>query len=215
MAVKIHDCEQRSEEWFELKRGLLSSSTVSLALAKTKSGWGASRDNLMTQLVMERLGIPVEGFTSLEMQWGIDTEPEARNAYSFITDNEVQEVGFVTSSGLEGMGASPDGLIDHDGLLEIKCPAPKTHMKTMLTGKYDYKYWQQMQFQMMICDRQWCDFVSYDPRMPPHLQFWTRRVYRMDNDEMHQFAQDCRDFVTQLEERMKQLEKVEPIANVA
>src|SRR6056300_518862 len=109
MPVKIHDCEQRSEEWFELKRGLLSSSTVSLALAKTKSGWGASRDNLMTQLVMERLGIPVEGFTSLEMQWGIDTEPEARNAYSFITDNEVQEVGFVTSSGLEGMGASPDG----------------------------------------------------------------------------------------------------------
>ena len=210
---KIHMMEQRSEEWFAHRRGKLTASRISDTLAKTRSGWGASRDRYMTELILERFGIQREPFTTPDMEWGTQTEPEARSVYEYLTDATVSEVGFVDHDTIPMLGCSPDGFVGDDGLVEIKCPASHTHMNTLISDKIDGKYIQQMHCQMMICDRKWCDFVSFDPRMPPHLQIFIRRIEAQD--DYLELGEDCDNFLRELERKMEALENVEPIANVA
>lgn len=151
------------------------------ATAKTKSGYGASRANLMAALICERLtDTPMESFTTQAMQWGIDKEPEAIAAYSFLYGVEVVPTGFVRHPSIEYCGATPDGAVGDDGLVEVKCPNTATHLNTLLRGAADPKYVKQMQFQMACTGRAWVDFISYDPRMPPELQM---RSYRVPRDE--------------------------------
>lgn len=172
--------DQRSAEWFAARLGRLTASRVADMMAKTRSGWGADRGNYAWELALERLtGEPSPSFCSPAMQWGIDTEDKARAAYQIHALCNVVEVGFVEHPTLFA-GASPDGLIGSDGMLEIKCPNSKTHGETLLNGTISDKYLKQMQFQMACTGRSWCDFASFDPRFPDEMQLWVRRI---DRDE--------------------------------
>ena len=174
--------EQRSEEWFSARLGCVTASRTADVMAKTKSGYSASRANYMAQLITERLtGQANEGFSSAAMQWGADTEPQARMAYELITGENVREVGFVLHPTIKSFGASPDGLVGANGLIEIKCPNTATHIDTLLSEKVPSKYITQMHVQMICTRRDWCDFVSFDPRLPGEMNFWMHRVHRDDD----------------------------------
>jgi len=169
--------EQRSDEWFAARLGKVTASRVADVIAKTKTGPSASRENYATQLVLERLtNKQAESYTNAAMQWGTETEPMARQAYELKRGLFVNETGFVDHPTIEMSGASPDGLVGTDGLIEVKCPNSATHMETMLTQKVPVKYIPQMMWQMACTGRNWCDFVSYDPRFPENLQIFIERV---------------------------------------
>ena len=172
------DCiQQGTAEWFAARAGKVTASRMADVMARTKTGYGAGRASYMAELICERLtGAKTDGFTSAAMQWGTETEPQARAAYEFIADAEVEETGFHIHPSIDGLGASPDGLVGSEGLLEIKCPNTATHLETLLTETIPKKYVLQMQTQMICTGRQWCDFVSFDPRLPAELQIWIRRV---------------------------------------
>lgn len=172
---------QGSDEWKALRLGKVTASRVADVVARTKSGYGASRANYAAQLIAERLtGVVAESYTNAAMQHGTDTEPEARNAYEFYSGQTVEEVAFVPHPEIADAGCSPDGLVDVDGLVEIKCPQTATHLETLLGQAVPGKYETQIQFQMACTGRQWCDFVSYDPRMPEIMRLFVVRVYRDD-----------------------------------
>ena len=164
--------EQRTEEWFQQKLGKVGASHIADVMAKTKSGPAASRKNYMMKLLCERLtGRREEGYTNAAMQHGIDLEPQARGMYEGINGVLVVESGFVDCPSIPMAGASPDGLVGDDGLVEIKCPNTATHVDFLRTGKIDPDYEKQMLFQMICTNRGWCDFVSFDDRMPQELQY--------------------------------------------
>lgn len=177
--MNIASMDQRSAEWFQARLGKATASKITDIVARTKTGWGASRANYAAQLVAERLtGVPTEGFTSSAMQWGIDTEEEARRAYSFFRDTDVTECGFADHPTIGMSGASPDGLVGADGLLELKCPQTATHIATLQGGTVPTKYIHQIQWQIACTGRQWCDFASYDPRLPESMRLFVKRVDR-------------------------------------
>jgi putative phage-type endonuclease len=195
--------EQRTEEWFAARLGKVTASKVSDVMAKTKSGYSASRATYMSQLLVERMtGTRAEGFTNSAMQWGTDTEPQARAAYEFITDNAVTEIGFVDHPFIKMSGASPDGLVGDVGMLEIKCPNTSTHIQTLLDEKIPKRHVDQMQWQMACTERDWCDFVSFDPRMPAGHEYFCSRLKR-DDKGIADMEAEVADF---LEELSKQIE---------
>lgn len=172
---------QGSPEWHELRVGKVTASRVADVLAKIKTGESASRKNLRTELVVERLtGKKTEGFTNAAMDRGIELEPIARAAYECATDNFVDQIAFVDHPTIEWFGCSPDGLVGTDGLIEIKCPNSATHLEYIEDNAPPKKYYTQMQAQMACTGRQWCDFVSFDDRMPDGLQLLIVRVNRDD-----------------------------------
>lgn len=173
--------EQGTPEWHAERCGKITASRIADMLAKTKTGWGASRANYQAQLVAERLtGIVADGYSNAAMQWGTDTEPEAANAYAFYHGADLQTVGFVPHPDIAMSGASPDRLVGDAGLVEIKCPNTATHIQTLLDGAVPGKYRLQMQWQMACTGRRWCDFVSYDPRMPEEMRLFVRRMERCE-----------------------------------
>jgi len=178
--------EQRTEEWFQARLGKVTASRVADVLSKIKSGESASRRNYKIQLVSERLtGEKQESYINQAMQDGIDREVFARDRY-VQQFGEVEEVGFVNHPTLEA-GASPDGMVGDDGLLEIKCPMGTTHTETLITQEVPSKYIPQIQFQLRCSGRKWCDFVSYHPMFPKHLQLFVKRV---EADEVYQAELD-------------------------
>ena len=196
---------QRTPEWFELRLGKVTASRIGDLMAKTKSGYSASRTNYMAELAIQRLtGTVEQGFTSPAMLWGTEQESNARNAYSFFTDNEVNEIAFINHPTIEQAGASPDGLVGDDGLVEIKCPNSATHLDTLLTGKINNKYLLQMQWQMACSGRKWCDFVSFDPRFPEDLKIFIKRVER-DDKLIAEITAEVKKFLAELDETMTQL----------
>lgn len=198
--------DQRSDEWFEARRGKVTASRIGDLMARTKTGYGASRQNYMDQLIDEIItGQSQPGFTNAAMQWGIDTEPQARSAYELITGNEVQEVGFITHPRIVDAGASPDGLVDDDGMLEIKCPNTKTHREFLLTEKIPKRYMLQMQWQMACAGRAWCDFVSFDPRLLDGSLHC--KVVRVDacSDTIADIEQEVEQFLIELGDVVKRI----------
>lgn len=178
----MSDIAQGSAGWHNLRLGKVTASKVADIIAKTKTGYSASRANYAAQLITERLtGLPTEGFTNAAMQWGTETEPEARAAYEFNRAETVVEVAFVPHPTIGETGASPDGLVGEEGLVEIKCPNTATHIETLIGGAVPAKYVTQMQWQMACTGRKWCDFVSFDPRMPESMRFFCQRVERDDS----------------------------------
>lgn len=199
------DIIQGSPEWFQVRCGKVTASRVADLIAKTKTGWGASRANYMAELIAERLtGASAPNFTNAAMQWGTEQEPEARAAYEFRTDSEVVSVGFVVHPHIADAGASPDGLIGSDGLIEIKCPNTATHIETILGQTVPAKYVTQMQFQMACTGRQWCDFVSFDPRMPESMRYFQKRVER-DDKLIAGLESDVSEFLDELAKKIAAL----------
>lgn len=170
--------EQRTEDWFSDRLGCVTASKVADVMAKTKSGYGAARANYMAQLLCERLtGEREQGYCNAAMQRGIDLEPQARAQYEFHTGNTVTETGFVLHPTIAMCGASPDGLAGEDGLVEIKVPNTATHITTLRGGKIDDRYMKQMHLQMLCTGRKWCDYVSFDDRLPEAMQLHIQRVH--------------------------------------
>jgi putative phage-type endonuclease len=171
---------QGSQEWLLARVGKVTASRIHDIVATTKSGgFTAGRKNYLAELITERLtGTPAPSFQSAAMAYGSECEPEARAAYSFQMDVDVQEVGFTPHHSLADVGCSPDGFVGDDGLIEIKCPNTATHLDTLLHGKIDPEYITQMQAQMACTGRKWCDFVSYDKRLPEPMRLYVRRVPR-------------------------------------
>ena len=197
--------EQRSPEWFAARLGKVTASRVADVIAKTKSGYSTSRDNYMAQLVCERMtGTQGESYTNAAMQWGTDQEPLARAAYEAAQDVLVDETGFVIHPRIQEAGASPDGLVGMFGLIEIKCPNTATHIETILSDKVPGKYITQMQWQMACTERQWTDFVSYDPRMPEGLQLFIQRV-DFDPEYVKTLETEVIAFLCELETKIKNL----------
>jgi len=200
--------EQRSEEWFAARCGKVTASRVADIIAKTKTGYSASRENYLAQLVCERMtGKPAESYSNAAMQWGVDQEVYARSAYELAKDVLVQEVGFVVHPNIENAGASPDGLVGEFGLVEIKCPNTATHIQTLLDQKVPDKYNIQMQWQMACTGRQWCDFASFDPRMEEGLQLFIKRV------EYHplfvsELEKEVINFLMDVEDKIRKLNKL-------
>lgn len=204
----MQDIIQGTPEWHAIRCGKVTASRVADVVARTKNGWGASRANYAAELIAERLtGTVADGFTNAAMQWGSQTEPDARRAYSFRTDVDVVEVGFVLHPTIEFAGASPDGFVDADGLVEIKCPNTATHIETLLGATVPAKYLTQMQWQMACSGRQWCDFVSFDPRMPEAMRLFVQRVHR-DDGRIAELEQEVSAFLGEVEKKVSELSKL-------
>ena len=188
--------------------GKVTASRVADVIAKTKSGYSTSRDNYMAQLVCERLtGTVAESFTNAAMQWGTDNEPLARAAYEAKMDVLVDEVAMITHPIIKMAGASPDGYVGSEGLIEIKAPQTATHIDTLLTQTVPGKYITQMQWQMACTGRKWCDFVSFDPRMPEELQLFIKRVPR-DEGYINTLEKEVEIFLSELDEKIEKLNKL-------
>ena len=197
--------EQGSTEWFAARLGKVTASRVADVIAKTKTGYSTSRENYMAQLVCERMtGTQGESYSNAAMQWGTDQEPLARAAYEAAKDVLVDEVGFIVHPTIIAAGASPDGLVGDDGLIEIKCPNTATHIDTLLSEKVPSKYNTQMQWQMACTGRKWCDFVSFDPRMPEGLQLFIQRV-DFDAEYVKMLEAEITGFLGELETKIEKL----------
>jgi putative phage-type endonuclease len=197
--------EQGTAAWFASRVGKLTASRMADAMAKTKTGYGASRANLMAEIVVERLtGQKTEGFTNSAMQHGIDTEPHARAAYEFHSDNAVELIGFVDHSRIAMFGASPDGLVGSNGLLEIKCPGSAAHIDVLLRGVIPGKYQTQMATQLACTGREWCDFVSFDPRLPEEMRLFVQRFYR-DASQIAEIEREAETFLGEVEDTINRL----------
>lgn len=204
-----NDIIQGSDAWFERRIGKATASKMADLMAKTKTGYSASRANYMAQLIVERLtGQKQESYTNAAMAHGTETEPQARAAYELETGNQVKEVGFVDHPVISMSGASPDGLINDDGMIEIKCPNTATHIDFLLSGDVDGKYIKQMMWQMACTGRHWCDFVSFDPRLPVNLQIKIVRVIR-DEVVISEMENEVKKFLDEVSEKVKKLQEIE------
>jgi len=200
--------EQRTDEWFESRLGKATASRIADIIAKTKTGPSASRDNYAVQLVLERITQSKgESYTNAAMQWGTDTEPMARQQYELKRGVFVDEVGFIDHPTIAMSGASPDGLVGADGLVEIKCPNSATHMETLVSRKIPQKYIPQMMWQMCCTGRNWCDFVSFDPRFPENLQIFVERV-EYDPTYARMLELEVTQFLDEVEKKVEILRKL-------
>lgn len=199
---------QRSGDWLKARCGMATASRFADVLATIKTGEAASRRNYRAQLVVERMtGVPQESYQNEAMRYGTEMEPFARIAYEAASGNIVTEVGLIRHPEILA-GASPDGLVEADGLVEIKVPNTATHIDTLLNGM-DPGHLPQIQGQMWITGRKWCDFVSYDPRMPEQHRFYCERVKRDDKyiqnleTEVIKFLNEVSSTIERLEARLR------------
>lgn len=198
--------EQGSQDWYAARLGCVTASRVADVVAKTKSGYSAARQTYLGQLLSERLtGLPTETFQNAAMRWGSEMEAFGVEAYEAATGLETFQVGFLFHPNLAYAGASPDRLVAPDGLVEVKCPTTSTHIETLLKGEVPDRYQIQMQWQMACTGRAWCDFVSFDPRLPEAYQLFIQRVPR-DAERIVFLEQEVALFLEELEAKLDALE---------
>jgi putative phage-type endonuclease len=204
--MMIHDIPQGTDAWLQVRLGKATASRMADITARTKTGWGASRANYAAQLVCERLtGLPQDSFTNAAMQWGKDHEDEARAAYQIHALCEVREIGFADHPTIPMAGASPDGLVAESGLVEFKCPNTATHLQTLLGQGFGDKYVKQALWQMAcLPGREWCDLVSYDPRLPESMRLFVQRIER-DDAAVASLEAHVIDFLGEVDETVAQL----------
>lgn len=203
--MKVIDFPQGSAEWLASRAGKVTASRLEDVLAKIKSGEAAARRDYRAQIVAEILtGRPQEdGYINAEMQWGLDNEILASGAYQVAKDIDVDPVGLVLHPTIDRAAASPDGLAGV-GLVEIKCPKTATHLQYLLAGEVPTKYLPQMQWQLACTERPWCDFVSYDPRLPDELQLFVVRLER-DNARIKEMEAEVLKFLFEVDATLKAL----------
>jgi len=200
--------EQLSQEWFEARLGKVTASRVSDVLATRKGQESTVRAKYKLQLATERLtNKKTDTYMNQAMQDGIEREPMAREIYEKLKDVTVEEVGFVQHPAIERAGASPDGLVGDDGIIEIKCPIETTHTTNLLERKLPSKYKPQVQFQLATTGRQWCDFISYNPNFEPRLQLMVVRVER-DNEYIEMLEVKIKEFLNEVEDMIKTLKEI-------
>jgi len=201
----IESCEQGSKEWLSLRLGKITASRVKDVLTK---GRGTSPSKTAESYMMELIAEVLTGkskpfFENDAMRWGTETEPQARAMYSVNNDfTEVREVAFVEHN--EQVGISPDGLVGDDGLLEIKCPNTTTQLKRALSNDYSSDYKAQIQMQLWVTEREWCDFVSFDPRLECEAGYLQQRVMR-DEDYIKEMKEKVNVFVKKMNELIELL----------
>lgn len=197
--------EQGTPEWFEARYGNASASRISDIMAKTKSGYSASRENYLTELVLERFGVFEEKYSNASIEWGNEQEPFARATYETKNNVMVDEVGYILHPVIAKSGASPDGKIGNNGLLEIKCPNTKTHFEYLLADKPPSKYIPQMAWQQACTGALWTDFVSYDPRAPKGLEYFQVR-YMRDDEYIKELETEVAKFLVEVQAKFDQLQ---------
>ncbi len=184
MSASVIVCEQRSEEWRQARAGKVTASEISNVLAKgrTKNQEALTRANYRAQIIAEILtGRPAEDTLSTgPMRWGIANERYAKAAYEAQCDVLVDNVGFVIHPTIKRFGASPDGLVGDDGIVQFKCPNTATHLTCLLRGDIPAEHLPQIHTELACAgpQRVWCDFVSFDPRLPEDLQLFVKRLPR-------------------------------------
>ena len=176
----ISNIDQGSEAWHSIRLGKVTASRMKDVLSKGRgTAQSKTAETYMMELLCERLtGESKPFFENDAMQWGTATEPQARSMYELMSGNTVDEVAFVEHN--EFIGISPDGLIGDDGLIEIKCPTTITQVRRALTNDYSKDYYTQIQCQLWVTERQWCDFLSFDPRLDIDASYLLQRVERDD-----------------------------------
>ena len=209
---------QGTSEWLSYRAGKVTSSGICDLMATTKSGdFSTSRARYMAQLIRDRFAlrvdpsyVPSRGYVNAAMQWGTNTEPLARSAYSLLFDCDVVQVGFVDHPNVPESGCSPDGLVGDNGLVEFKCPETHNHIQILLTEDLDREYIVQVQWQMACTGRLWCDLVSYDPRLEPRFQLFRKRIVR-DDLVIKQYEDAVRIFLNALAVTMARLDEKYPL----
>lgn len=207
------DVVQGSQAWFDARLGCVTSSRVADAIAKLKrkEGESAARRNLRYEILCELLTKkPSEHYVSTWMEQGKENEPLARTEYELAKGVEVEQVGFVYHNTIKMAGASPDGLVGDDGLIEIKCPKTSTHLEYLIAAKVPEDYKPQMFWQMACTDREWCDFVSYDPRLPEDLQLLVVRLPR-DAERIAEMEKAVEEFLFEVDQMLNSLYPIETL----
>lgn len=204
----IVDIQQQSPEWLQMRHGAVTASRVADVMAKLKNGAdSAARGAYKAELLCERLThMTYEHYVSPSMQWGIDNEPLAKASYEIATGNAISSGGLALHPRIKWLMASPDGLVHDDGLVECKCPNTSTHLNYVLAGVVPAEYQLQMLCQMACAERQWCDFVSYDPRLPDSLQLFIRRFER-DDVRIAKMEAEVEKFIGEIEDEIILLSK--------
>ena len=204
----MSEVEQGTPEWFALRLGKVTASRIKDVIATTKTGYSTSRDKYMTQLLLERITNTVaESYTNDAMTWGTEQEPFARAKYEGLASTLVEQVAFVNHPTIPMSGASPDGLVMDDGLVELKCPMSHTHLESIL-GNIDDQYMPQVQWQMAVTGRSYTDLCSYDPRFPEHLQLVVKRIPR-DDDYIAKLEKEVIKFLAELDDKVNKVNKIE------
>lgn len=209
--MKILKVKQGTKDWLDARAGKVTASRINDVMAKIKSGEAAARKDYRIQLVTEILtGMPVPGgYQSPEMLWGSEQEPFGRAAYEMKTGTMVDEVGLILHPSIDRAAASPDGLIlEQNGGIEIKAPKSSTHIELLDSGKIPERYKFQMAWQQACAGLDWIDFVSWDPRLPAHLQLFIARYDRdpefieLIESEVHKFLVEVESMVDRLSSRV-------------
>lgn len=190
--------EQGSREWRQARLGHISGSNIADVMSKGK---GVGRKNLMMRLLAERVtGVVPESYTNSAMEWGTEQEPFARMEYEVSRETFVEKTGFWKHPTIPWLGASPDGLVDKEGLVEIKCPNSTTHLEYIFNDQVPSEYYKQIQCQLWVTDRMWCDFVSYDPRMiKQSKRLFIKRCDR-DDELIKQMEVEVKAFLLELDD---------------
>jgi len=203
---RIAAIQQGTEEWHQLRLGKVTASRVADILSKTKTGPSASRGNYLIELALQRVTKTIEqSYNSPAMEWGTQNEPQARVAYEVTTGNFVDQIAFVNHPKIKDFGCSPDGVVG-EGLIEIKCPNSATHWSYIKANEPPQKYIIQMQSQMSVTGAKWCDFVSFDPRMPERSQLLIVRINR-DEELIAEIEKEVKQFLSEVEVEVNLMEK--------
>lgn len=212
----IEDLEQQTPEWLAMRVGMVTASRVADVIAKRKrqpkDGEPAEplacRKDYLWEIVVERLtGRSSETYVSPSMEWGIEQEPSARAAYEMATDCMVEPIGFAIHPANKWFGASPDGLVGEDGILEIKCPNSGTHLQYIINQVVPSEYVPQMLAEMACTERLWGDFVSFDPRMPKKMQLFVQRL-RRDDKRIADMESDVAVFCQEVDDKLAEVQAV-------
>jgi putative phage-type endonuclease len=205
--MPLVDVEQGTSEWLQMRIGCVTAARVADVMAKLKNGGeAAGRRNYKSEIVCEMLtGRAIEHYVTPAMEWGIENEIFARNAYEVVV-GETERAGFALHEKITRFGASPDGFAGVDGLVEFKCPTTATHLDYIAAGVVPAEYHWQMLAGMACTERRWCDFVSYDPRLPKKFQLFIRRFER-DEARICEMENEVEKFLWECVEQVQKMEK--------
>lgn len=178
ITIDPRSVEQGSDLWHQLRLGHVTASGIADLMAKTKTGESESRRKYKVKLVAERMtGKAQESYSNAAMEWGVEYEPYAAIAYEVKNNELLDKTGFWLHPSIKWLGVSPDRLVGGNGLVEIKCPNTTTHIDYIIDDAVPARYYKQIQCQLWVTGREWCDFVSYDPRLPEENQLFIKRAY--------------------------------------